>query len=102
MISKDSKIRLVEVQLPGHSVITRSINHAYPLELPEKADELVKSINETNVSVKVDKLMKDVNESVREDKTSKQRNTFIQARETIQKCVNDNFTTNLFCFPWEC
>ena len=32
--SSDSRVRSAEIQLPGKSVISRAINHLYPLELP--------------------------------------------------------------------
>ena len=49
IISTDCKIQSAEVQLPGHGIITRSISHLYPLELPQKADKSVKYLDETDV-----------------------------------------------------
>ena len=101
IISRDSKIRSAEVQLPGHSIITRSISHLYPMELPEKADKSVEGLDETDVrekSVSEQNTIEPV-----EDRRSKQpRKASIQARKAIQTYLNDNFTTNLFCFPREC
>ena len=33
--SSDSRVRSAEIQLPGESVISRAINHLYPLELTQ-------------------------------------------------------------------
>ena len=52
IISRDCKIQSAEVQLPGQSIITRSISHLYPLKLPEKADKSVKGLDETDVREK--------------------------------------------------
>ena len=49
---RDSEILSAEVQLAGHYFITRSVNHLYPLQLPEKVNEPAKGLNETDVPVK--------------------------------------------------
>jgi len=33
--SKDTKVRTAEIQLPGHSTVTKMINHLFPLKLKE-------------------------------------------------------------------
>ena len=100
--SRDAKIRSAEVQLAGNNIITRAINHLYLLELPEKVDELVKGVDETDIPVNDNSTSRQQNivESKRDSRM--QRQASICTREVIRHCLNDNFITNLFCFPQEC
>jgi len=38
--SRDLKVRVAQIQLPGHSTITRAINYIFPLELKEVSPQL--------------------------------------------------------------
>ena len=113
IVSRDSKIRSAEIQLPGNIIMTRPVNHLYPLEVPENPDN---SITESDVN-KNDK-PKDLDNSVTDvDKIDAVRNSIVpsqiepikqqrkaatQARLAIQKHLNDNISTVIFCFPREC
>jgi len=42
--SKDSKVRAAEIQLPGHTTVTRAVNYLFPLELNEVSTQPRKAL----------------------------------------------------------
>ena len=106
--SRDSKIRSAEVKLPSQNIISRPINHLYPLELPMKPSDkkLPENVRDNDVKdsdrdlhstdTSIGKTFSEISD------TSTPRKAFVQARKAIHKYLNDEFTTVLFCFPREC
>ena len=71
------------------------MNHLYPLEIPEKVDESVKGVDETDIPLNDSSTSK---QNIIEPKKNRtQRQASICACEAIRHCLSDNYITNLFC-----
>ena len=115
--SRDTKIRTAEVQLPSQIIISRSINHLYPLELPVKCsdkkllenvpdeeplEDRNKGSSSTDTFSNQGSVSKTGNITAPVEDKSNKRKASVKAHKAIQDYLNDNFSTVLFCFPREC
>ena len=89
IFSKDGLIRSAKVQLSNHNVISRAINHLFPLEILS----VVKTDKEFS--------LRD-NSFITDESRPSCRKAAIQAREKIFEQLNDEPTCIMFSFPREC
>ena len=92
ILSKDGQIRTVIIQLPNRQLISRAINHLFPLEIQATQPDN----NESEVTS---------NESVTSDLNGDSRplrKAADQARKKISEQLNDQAVVVVFSFPQEC
>ena len=93
ILSKDGQIRSVIIQLPNKQLVSRAINHLFPLEIQATQSEDIK--NEAEVTI---------NESVASGSIGNSqplRKATDQACKRITKQLNDHVAAAVFSFPWE-
>ena len=104
--SRDAKIRTAEVQLPSQTIISRAINHLYPLELPVKSSgkkilenvadkEPLKDLNKDSSSTDTFSNQGSVSKTGNittpvEDKSNK-RKASVKAHKAIQDYLNEKY-----------
>ena len=107
--SRDSRIRSAEIQL-GQSVISRPINHLYPLELlTSSLSESCTNKDSPEITDAYPRRKKDTKERVVEDDLNRsddgngkrRRKASLRAQRAIYDYLNDECSTVLFCFPRE-
>ena len=94
ILSKDKQIRSVIIQLPNNQLVSKAINHLYPLEIQATQSEDIK--NDTEVTN---------NESVTSGSSWNSwplRKSADQARKRITEQLNDQFAAVVFSLPREC
>ena len=94
ILSKDGQIRLVIIQLPNKQLVSRAINHLFPLEIQATQSEDIK--NEAEVTI---------NESGASGSSGNLqplRKAAEQARKRITEQLNDQVAVVVFSFPREC
>ena len=84
IFSKDGLIQSVKIQLPNRNIISRAINHLYPLEITSE----VSNDRETPCD---DNLVK--------ERTVSNRKAAIAARNKISKQITKTTTCLIFCSP---
>ena len=102
IFSKDGEIRSVIIQLPNKQLVSRAINHLFPLE--------IRAVDHESEDVKTssDKIV--VNAELRSDSqyaelrgdSQYMRKAAVQARKRIADQLNDQAVTIAFSFPQEC
>jgi len=95
IFSKDNCVRSAVVQLPNKNIISRAINHLFPLEVPPVAsDEEIQELTNQSTITEGAANIKGEN-----DKYLSGRKAALQARERIAKLLSDEATTVCFTFP---
>ena len=85
----DGEIRLADILLPNHMLITRAINFLYPLELPTLQEEK----QEPNIGITDVEPNTTDDHSIDNDKSK----AYFVAQKRIFDCLRDNRTSVLFC-----
>ena len=85
----DGEIRLADILLSNHMMITRAINFLYPLELPTLQEEKEPNNDITNVEPNTTD-----DHSIDNDNN---RKACLIAQKRIFDCLRDNGTSVLFC-----
>ena len=93
IFSKDGEIHSVIIQLPNKQLVSRAINHLFPLEIRavDHESEGVKTSSDKNV----------VNAELRSD-SQYMRKAAVRACKRIADQLNDQAITIVFSFPQEC
>jgi len=98
IVSKDGCIRSVVVELPNKHLISISVNHLFPLEIPAVQDTQVNTNGANNETSSTD------NSTGTERKEGSRcvRKAASRAKQRITELLCEEATTVCFTFPQEC
>ena len=91
IFSKDGQIRSVIIQLPNKQLVSRAINHLFPLE--------IQAVQSEDEDMNLQK--SDVNTELKGD-SRPMRKAAVQAHKRITEQLCDQPVTVVFSFPREC
>ena len=97
IFSRDGHIRSAVIQLPSKNLVSRAINHLYPLEVPSFTDSQLDNTCNTTTNKNAD------DHDVTVNRRSSLRTASSDARKKIaDQLTSEATTTVVFSFPGEC
>ena len=95
ILSKDGEIRSVYIQLPNKQIVSRAINHLFPLEIQVQS--------ENKVEPKVEpRPLEQMQPNTDQEDSRPLRRAAVLACKRIGEKLNDQAVTVVFSFPGEC
>jgi len=98
IVSKDGCIHSVVVELPNKHLISRSVNHLFPLDIPAVQDTQENTNGANNQTSCTD----DSISTERKEGSRCVRKVASRAKQRITELLCEEATTVCFTFPWEC